>query len=51
MGKKVDVSKLAAVGKNLEDAENVEVAPERNVTTTFRMDKKMFQDLIILKKE
>ena len=49
MGKKVDVSKLAAVGKNLEDAENVEVAPERNVTTTFRMDKKMFQDLSRLK--
>ena len=49
MGKKVDVSKLAAVGKNLEDAENVEVAPERNVTTTFRMDKKMFQDLSLLK--
>lgn len=24
MGKKVDVSKLAAVGKNLEDAENVD---------------------------
>ena len=49
MGKKVDVSKLAAVGKNLEDAENVEVAPERNVTTTFRMDKKMLQDLSLLK--
>ena len=49
MGKKVDVSKLAAVGKNLEDAENVEVAPERDVTTTFRMDKKMFQDLSLLK--
>ena len=49
MGKKVDVSKLAAVGKNLEDAENVEVAPERNVTTTSRMDKKMFQDLSLLK--